>query len=247
MSLVHDYHKKFVIIISKIDILEHSQQLEELIRYVREQCRKFFGIEEPDIFPISSKLALKAKSAVAHIIDPLVVFSLSLSLPLSYLSSLLLSYLSHPLTTFILSFLKERQRALQNNLDWINSRFGSLETYILQSLNPQKRVFLKLKNPLGIAERIIKKYIQEVKERARLLETDFEVLKVIQHAMNDFQHDMKKDFKYHQEHIDNVLLRLQQRGVEWLNNKISIFNFFHLIQTENTRKEFEREVVMEFR
>jgi small GTP-binding protein len=210
MSLVHEYRKKFVIVLSKIDLLEEPHQIEELKAYVREQCRKFFG-EEPEIFPVSSKLAIKAKTSVAHIQNP-----------------------------------QERQQELQKNPNWVVSRFGALETYILQHLNPQKRTFLKLKNPLGIAERLVKKYLQELKARTALIEVDVDVLKNIQQAIDDFQNDMKKDFRYHQEHIDNVLLRLQQRGEEWFNDNIVLTKIFSLIRSETLRQQFEKEVVMEF-
>jgi hypothetical protein len=82
MELVHEYRKKFVIVLSKIDILDDPQQIEQLKMYVTEQCRKFFGLEELEIFPVSSKLALKAKAAVSHIQDS-EVFILSLFLSLS--------------------------------------------------------------------------------------------------------------------------------------------------------------------
>lgn len=91
--------------------------------------------------------------------------------------------------------MEERYRELQKNPHWIESHFGVLETYILQHLNPQKRSILKLKNPLGVADRLIKKYFQEINTRATLLQSDVDILKNIQHSIVEFKNDMKKDFR----------------------------------------------------
>lgn len=57
---VRSWGKKVVIVINKIDILEGERQVEEIRSFVLENARTLLGFS-PEIFPVSSRLALRAK------------------------------------------------------------------------------------------------------------------------------------------------------------------------------------------
>jgi small GTP-binding protein len=57
---VRSWGKKVVIVINKIDILEGERQVEEIRSFVAENARTLLGFS-PEIFPVSSRLALRAK------------------------------------------------------------------------------------------------------------------------------------------------------------------------------------------
>jgi small GTP-binding protein len=57
---VRSWGKKVVIVINKIDILEGERQVEEIRNFVLENARTLLGFS-PEIFPVSSRLALRAK------------------------------------------------------------------------------------------------------------------------------------------------------------------------------------------
>lgn len=69
MEKVKEYKKKLIIVLSKIDLFEEESQLEEVKNFVREQSRQLFDFE-PEIFPVSGKMALRAKKATADIKEP---------------------------------------------------------------------------------------------------------------------------------------------------------------------------------
>ncbi len=52
--------KKIVLVINKADLLENSDDLNQVIAFVRDNARALLGIA-PEIFPVSAKLALRAK------------------------------------------------------------------------------------------------------------------------------------------------------------------------------------------
>ncbi len=54
------FHKKIIVIISKIDLLESDDELHDVRNFVMKNFRDHLGIE-PQIFEVSSKLALRAK------------------------------------------------------------------------------------------------------------------------------------------------------------------------------------------
>jgi hypothetical protein len=78
---------------------------------------------------------------------------------------------------------EQRNAALVKNALWNESRFGALESYILSSLSAQERAQLKMKNPLGVAEHLVIKYVKEVEAREKTLNSAF-TLKFVIGAIN---------------------------------------------------------------
>ncbi len=60
LEKIRDWGKKVVIVLNKIDILEDQSELDQIVKFVRENAMLLLGAE-PEIFPVSSRLALKAK------------------------------------------------------------------------------------------------------------------------------------------------------------------------------------------
>lgn len=60
LEKIRDWGKKVVIVVNKIDILENETELEQVVKFVRENAITLLGTE-PEIFPVSSRYALKAK------------------------------------------------------------------------------------------------------------------------------------------------------------------------------------------
>jgi len=60
LKQIRDWGKKVVIIINKLDIIEANEEIDQIIQYVSDNAFALLGIR-PDIFPISARLALKAK------------------------------------------------------------------------------------------------------------------------------------------------------------------------------------------
>src|SRR4051812_6842210 len=60
LEQVRGWGKKVVIVINKIDIFETSRELEDVRAFVAEHARALLGFS-PEIFPVSARLALRAK------------------------------------------------------------------------------------------------------------------------------------------------------------------------------------------
>ena len=60
LEQVRGWGKKVVIVINKIDILDGERQIEEVRAFVAENARALLGFS-PEIFPVSARLALRAK------------------------------------------------------------------------------------------------------------------------------------------------------------------------------------------
>jgi small GTP-binding protein len=62
MDAIRDWGKKIVIVINKVDILERSDEVASVERFVRERATALLGVT-PEIFAVSSRAALRAKAS----------------------------------------------------------------------------------------------------------------------------------------------------------------------------------------
>jgi len=140
---------------------------------------------------------------------------------------------------------KQSGRNGPNDEYWIESRFEPLERFILESLDAQERLRLKLENPLGIATRLLDQYETSLEERQALLSDDFQTVDVIDEQLAAYEADMRRDFQYHKSHVDNVLYAMMERGDTFLDETIRLTRVIELTNSEGIRGEFERKVVGE--
>src|SRR5687767_3014021 len=61
LEQVRGWGKKIVIVINKVDILENERELDAVRSFVADNARALLGFS-PEVFPVSSRLALRAKS-----------------------------------------------------------------------------------------------------------------------------------------------------------------------------------------
>jgi small GTP-binding protein len=60
LQSIRDWGKKIVIVVNKVDIFEREADLDEVVAFVRDSAHRLLGIE-PEVFPLSARLALRAK------------------------------------------------------------------------------------------------------------------------------------------------------------------------------------------
>ena len=126
---------------------------------------------------------------------------------------------------------------------WEASRFAPLERYILETLDQESRIRLKLLNPLGIAERLASQYWEAVKERLDMLREDLETIDNIDRQLDLYQEDMRQDFRFRLSDMENILYGMLSRGMEFFDNTVRLKKVFDLIDAERVRRGFEQRVV----
>lgn len=60
LEAIRNWGKKIVIVVNKVDIFERPEDLDEVLVFVRDSAQRLLGIT-PEIFPVSARLALRAK------------------------------------------------------------------------------------------------------------------------------------------------------------------------------------------
>ncbi len=127
--------------------------------------------------------------------------------------------------------------------DWERSQFGALEQYILDFLDAGERVRLQLSNPIGIAAALIANYQDVISQRQALLKGDFRALDDIDQQLAAYQSDMRRDFRYQSDRVDNVLYEMAERGDRFFDENLRITRIVELVNSERLRGEFERRVL----
>lgn len=69
MEQVRGWGKKVVVVINKIDILEGEPEVAQVTRFVGESARGLLGFS-PEVFPVSARLALRAKQGEPALWEP---------------------------------------------------------------------------------------------------------------------------------------------------------------------------------
>jgi len=184
-------------VLNKIDILETTADVEQVVAFVETNARELLG-RRPTVFPISSRQARQAKE------------------------------------TFDAD---ERTRL------WAASRFEPLETYILRTLDERERLRLKLANPLGVAQKLTGRYLAVAEARQTLLREDVATVRTIEAQLAAYEADMRRDFRYHLSHVDNVLYAMSERGNRFFDDTIRLARLFDLINADRVRGMFERQVI----
>lgn len=126
---------------------------------------------------------------------------------------------------------------------WEASQFEPLERFISEQLDASARLRLKLENPLGIADNLIRKYAQVIEHRQELLRDDLQTLGTIDEQLAAYDADMRRDFRYQLSHVDNVLYEMSERGDRFFDDILRLARVLDLINGEKVRREFERQVV----
>jgi small GTP-binding protein len=126
---------------------------------------------------------------------------------------------------------------------WRESRFGPLERYIVESLDEESRIRLKLLSPLGIAEHLTGRYLKATNDRLAILADDVDTIRTIDRQLQLYSEDMRRQFAYHLTRIENIIGRMTARGDEFFEDTIRIGRIFDLLNSDKIRSEFERKVV----
>ena len=128
---------------------------------------------------------------------------------------------------------------------WEQSGFGAVEDYLLNTLDQQERVRLKLLNPLNVGLRLASKYKDATFERLKLLAQDVEAIQNIDQQLALFHQEMLRDFEPRLSRLDVLLGDMERRGMRFFEETIRIGRIRSLMDSEGVKRTFEREVIGE--
>ena len=128
---------------------------------------------------------------------------------------------------------------------WAGSRFSAIEEYVVDHLDEEALVRLKLLSPLGVAQRLSSKYLQVTEARLETLREDLATIENIEQQIGLYRDDLKTDVQYYLGEIDSIMRDLVDRGDQFFEEHIRITRLPDLMNSDKLRAAFEREVVGE--
>ncbi len=131
----------------------------------------------------------------------------------------------------------ERRRLLGD------SRIEALESYIQATLDDAARLQLKFNNPLGVAEHVVEETASTVDEQAETLSEDRETVASLESVITAYELELKSELAPRLAEVENILFRLQQRGLDFFDNTLRLTNILELTRGDRVRAQFEKQVL----
>ncbi|HVT03291.1 MAG TPA: dynamin family protein [Thermoanaerobaculia bacterium] len=126
--------------------------------------------------------------------------------------------------------------------EWTRSAFEPLEDYIFQTLSEKERIRLKLGAPLDTILSLTRKQFVMITTRREVLSSDLGKIESIREQLKRAQQDLSSNFRQFVLRIDNLMMELERRGVEFLDRYIRIGHLMLLRDAAKFREEFQRQV-----
>jgi small GTP-binding protein len=138
-----------------------------------------------------------------------------------------------------------KAREAEDEALWSESGFAAVDDYLVNVLDQEERVRLKLLNPLNVGLRLAARYKDTAFERLRLLAEDVATLQNVDAQLAAFHADMLRDFEPRLGRLHALLGEMEVRGLNFFDATIRFGRIRDLMRTDEIRREFERDVVGE--
>jgi len=126
--------------------------------------------------------------------------------------------------------------------EWTRSRFEALEDYIFRVLSEKERVRIKLQAPLDTILSMGRKQFVMIESRREILNADRAKIDKINGQLLLARTDVEANFSRFITRIDNLVMELERRGIDFLDRYIRIGHIMILRDASRFREEFERQV-----
>ncbi|MFK7846435.1 MAG: dynamin family protein [Rhodothermales bacterium] len=138
---------------------------------------------------------------------------------------------------------KEMEAGEEKDALWKASNFEAFETFITEHLTDKSRLALKLNAPIDAGSRLLSALDQRMEQRVKVLVQDEINLKELDQILKDARKTLIHGYGRHITEVDNLLLQLQQRGSQFLDDTIRISKLSLIKDRDKFKEEFARQVV----
>jgi small GTP-binding protein len=126
---------------------------------------------------------------------------------------------------------------------WSESGIDKLEQYITSTLDDTERLKLKFSNPLGVAENLIAQTAKLNDVQSEGLKEDLQTAASLVATITEYERDLKNELQPRLAEVENILHRLEQRGLDFFDTTMRLTNIQELIRGDKVRAEFEKRVL----
>lgn len=123
------------------------------------------------------------------------------------------------------------------------SRIEELEKFISSTLDDSARLRLKFSNPLGVAENLLDGAGASYQAQAQELAEDKTTAESLETNLRAYERELESELAPRLAEVDNILHRLEMRGLDFFDRTLRLTNIHHLIRGDRIRAAFEKEVL----
>mgnify|MGYP000642675638 CR=1 FL=1 len=125
------------------------------------------------------------------------------------------------------------------------SGLDALERYINSTLDDKTRLGLKFNNPIGVAENLIAQVAHETQTQSEEIREDVQTAASLESTVAEYERDLQNELRPRLAEVENILHRLEQRGLDFFDTTMRILNIQELVRGDKVRAEFEKRVLAE--
>ena len=123
------------------------------------------------------------------------------------------------------------------------SRLDELDRYITATLDDTTRLQLKFTNPLGVAENLVAQTSKTTQAQSEDMKEDQKTATALETTISDYERDLQSELNPRLAEMENVLYRLEQRGLDFFDTTMRLTNIQGLMRGNQVRAEFEKNVL----
>ena len=123
------------------------------------------------------------------------------------------------------------------------SGLDALEQYINSTLDDSKRLQLKFNNPLGVADNLIAQVASTTQAETEDIKEDLQTADSLESTVKEYERDLQNELRPRLAEVENILHRLEQRGLDFFDTTIRLTKIQELIRGDKVRAEFEKKVL----
>lgn len=138
---------------------------------------------------------------------------------------------------------KEMPAGEERDALWHSSNYEAFETFITQHLTNKNRLALKLTAPIDAGAKLLDELSTRLGERTTVLAQDEANLNELDEILDKARTTLIDGYGRHVTEVDNQLLQLQQRGLQFLDDTIRISKIGMIKDRDLFKEEFARQVV----
>src|SRR5215208_6130630 len=127
----------------------------------------------------------------------------------------------------------------------VASGLEALEQYITSTLDDTTRLQLKFNSPLGVAENILTQIAKSTEAQTEDMKEDLKTTASLESTIADYERDLQNELGPRLAEVENILHRLEQRGLDFFDTTLRLTNIQELIRGDKVRAEFEKKVLID--
>ena len=125
----------------------------------------------------------------------------------------------------------------------VASRLDDLDRYITATLDDKARLQLKFSNPLGVAENLVVQTEKTINSQSEDIKEDQKTAAALENTISDYERDLKNELTPRLAEVENILYRLEQRGLDFFDTTLRLTNIQELMRGDKVRAQFEKKVL----